>query len=98
MQPMPHHLLGRRIAIMRTYTTQRNPPWAKAILSTSNAGAPSVNVGNYERLGSVLAGAGLACFGSWRGTLGGAALILMGGALVYRGVRGRCSLYRALGI
>jgi hypothetical protein len=83
---------------MRMYTAQSKRSRAKAIMSSCNDAPPSSNVGEFERSASVLAGAALACLGSWRGTLGGAALIFLGGALVYRGVSGRCPLYRALGI
>jgi uncharacterized membrane protein len=56
------------------------------------------NVGTLERWGSVLGGAALAAYGLKRRTLGGAALALLGGGLVYRGMTGRCQLYQVLGI
>jgi hypothetical protein len=57
-----------------------------------------VNVGNPERLASTIAGGALAMFGLRRGSLAGLALAALGGALVYRGVTGRCMAYAALGI
>ncbi len=60
--------------------------------------AEAVNVGARERVASVVAGAGLAVYGITRGTLGGLALALLGGSLVYRGVSGHCPMYGALGI
>lgn len=60
--------------------------------------APGVNVGNAERWASAAAGGALALLGLSRRSLGGAALALAGGALVYRGVSGHCLLYHSLGI
>jgi uncharacterized membrane protein len=57
----------------------------------------NVNVGQYERWGSALAGGALALYGLTRGTYGGVALALLGGALVYRGASGHCDLYQAMG-
>jgi uncharacterized membrane protein len=57
-----------------------------------------VNVGDQERLLSALGGAVLAGYGLLRGTLGGLGLAAAGGALVYRGLSGHCSLYAALGV
>ena len=56
------------------------------------------NVGEIERWASVLGGSALALHGLRRGGLGGAALVLTGGALVHRGVTGRCRVYEALGV
>jgi uncharacterized membrane protein len=56
------------------------------------------NVGTTERWGSVIGGAALAAYGLKRRSLGGAALALFGGGLIYRGVTGHCQLYQALGI
>jgi uncharacterized membrane protein len=56
------------------------------------------NVGATERWGSVIGGAALAAYGLKRRSLGGAALALFGGGLIYRGVTGHCQLYQALGI
>jgi uncharacterized membrane protein len=57
-----------------------------------------MNVGETERWVSAAAGGALALFGLGRRSLGGLALAAMGGALVYRGIRGRSAVYRALGI
>lgn len=56
------------------------------------------NVGQVERFASVLAGAALAAFGARRRDAEGTLLALAGGALVHRGVTGRCPVYRALGM
>ncbi|MEZ0313822.1 MAG: DUF2892 domain-containing protein [Myxococcota bacterium] len=56
------------------------------------------NVGNGERVGSVVAGLGLALAGLTRHWLTGFTLVGIGAALVQRGVRGRCPFYGALGI
>jgi uncharacterized membrane protein len=60
--------------------------------------APSVNVGDKERLISLLAGGALGLYGLSRFSLGGMALAVAGGSLIYRGMSGHCSLYRALDV
>lgn len=57
-----------------------------------------VNVGPGERAVSVLAGIGLAAYGLAGRPRGRWALAAAGAALVYRGLRGHCHLYDALGI
>lgn len=57
-----------------------------------------VNVDLMERAASVITGSGLALFGLTRGSLAGFSLAALGGALIYRGATGECSMYRALGI
>jgi uncharacterized membrane protein len=63
--------------------------------SSTTSGA---NVGHKERLASVLAGSGLLTFGLLRRSRAGWALAGTGAALLYRGLRGQCAVYRALGI
>ncbi len=58
----------------------------------------SHNVPDRERTVSLLGGALLAGAGVAQRSLGGIALAALGGALIYRGVTGRCEVYRALGI
>ena len=57
-----------------------------------------VNVGDTERWGSIIGGSALAIYGLTRGTLGGVALALLGGASIYRGVTGHCNVYAALDV
>jgi len=57
-----------------------------------------VNVGETERLASVMGGSVLALLGLMRGGLTGSALAIGGGALVYRGITGHCEAYHALGV
>lgn len=59
---------------------------------------PEVNVGETERLASLLVGGALALYGMSRGTVCGLATALGGGMLVYRGLSGHCMGYEALGI
>ncbi|HEY5313808.1 MAG TPA: DUF2892 domain-containing protein [Pirellulales bacterium] len=59
---------------------------------------PNVNVGELERAASAVVGAALVAAGLRRGWLSGTVLALAGGALVYRGISGRCMLYESLGI
>src|SRR5688572_760467 len=58
----------------------------------------AVNVGDAERVASVLGGAALALYGLSRMSLGGLVLAAVGGILGYRGVSGHCSGYAALGV
>ena len=60
--------------------------------------APAVNVGDKERLLSFLGGSALGLLGLSRFSLGGLALAVAGGSLVYRGMSGHCSLYQALDV
>jgi uncharacterized membrane protein len=55
-------------------------------------------VGTIERWGSAISGAALAAYGLKRRSLGGAALALLGGGLMYRGMTGYCRIYQGLGI
>jgi uncharacterized membrane protein len=64
----------------------------------SNGANNGVNVGRTERLISGIGGGLLAGYGLSRRSLGGIALVLFGGALVYRGVSGHCDTYSKLGI
>ena len=52
-----------------------------------------INVGHTERLVSLVGGGVLAVLGIRRPTVGGAALALVGGALVARGLTGYCPVY-----
>lgn len=58
----------------------------------------TINVGSIERWGSLVAGGVLAGIGLSQGTKKGAALALVGGALMFRGATGFCPVYSALGM
>jgi len=62
-----------------------------------NAARPT-NVGNLERLVSGLGGGAMIAAGLKRGRWDGAAMVLLGGALAYRGLTGHCHGYEALGV
>ena len=66
-------------------------------LSHSMQGAKP-NVGGIERIVSTLAGGSLMAIGIGKRSLGGLAISAIGGALLYRGMRGTCPAYHALGI
>ncbi|HEX7174661.1 MAG TPA: SRPBCC family protein [Pyrinomonadaceae bacterium] len=57
-----------------------------------------VNVGQAERWASAIGGGALALYGLTRGSMGGVALALIGGSLIYRGASGHCTVYSAAGI
>jgi uncharacterized membrane protein len=59
--------------------------------------AGQVNVGTTERAVSSVGGAMLAGLGLARGGLCGMMLVALGGALVFRGATGHCSMYAATG-
>ncbi len=65
-----------------------------------NAGN-EINISEVERWGSALGGGALAVYGVSRllshGSVAGAVIALVGGALVYRGMTGHCEMYQALG-
>jgi uncharacterized membrane protein len=65
-------------------------------------GATTRNVSEIERWASGVGGGALAVYGVTRllsgGSVSGAVLALIGGALVYRGATGHCNMYQALGI
>jgi uncharacterized membrane protein len=56
------------------------------------------NIGSPERIASVLGGGTLAGYGITRKSVPGYVLAALGGYLALRGITGRCSLYRSLGI
>lgn len=56
------------------------------------------NIGKAERAGSALTGAVLLAWGISRRSISGAVAGVVGGALMYRGARGRSRLYEAVGI
>ena len=62
------------------------------------AQTPFVNLGEGERYGSMLAGAGLLLAGLTRRGVGGVILGALGAALLMRGSSGHCALYGRLGI
>jgi uncharacterized membrane protein len=60
--------------------------------------ATNRNVGDIERLVSVLGGSALAAWGVERRDLPGTALALLGAALIHRGATGHCYVYDAMGV
>jgi uncharacterized membrane protein len=76
-------------------TTVTRSPYEHATELHTPAG--SQNVGDYERLLSLIGGGTLALYGLRR-SLGYLALIAGGGFLIYRGLTGRCAVYEAFGI
>jgi len=58
----------------------------------------SVNVGHGERIASIAVGSGLLALGLLRRSRTGWSLAVTGAALLYRGLRGHCAGFHALGI
>lgn len=67
-----------------------------SIRSDFAAHRPTVNVGEGERLLSLMGGGLLTMAGLRRGSVTGTVMALVGGALAARGLTGHCPLYSAL--
>lgn len=67
-----------------------------SIRSESRAHRPTVNVGDGERLASLVGGGLLAAAGLRRGSAAGAVMALVGGVLAARGLSGHCPVYDAM--
>jgi len=71
---------------------------AAADAARQTCSATHTNVGEMERLLSIAGGAALGAYGFSKKGLGGLLLSAIGGSLIYRGLRGHCYAYEALGI
>ncbi len=89
MSQRPTHVPEPDAAIERPAAEPSAPP---------AAGPGTINVAPGERWLSALAGGALTLHGLNRGGLRGTAMTLLGAGLVYRGVRGHCPVYAAIGI
>jgi uncharacterized membrane protein len=79
---------------LRRFMQERLP----ALGGTNGRHAPRQNVSEGERMVSAAAGAILAGLGLGRRDLTGLAIAGVGGALIYRGATGHCSMYQSLGV
>ena len=89
------------MASMQEALQQAGITGSQSVDSSARQGAQTggrVNVGEVERWASAIGGGALALYGLTRGSLGGVALALAGGTLIYRGVTGHCNVYEAAGI
>jgi uncharacterized membrane protein len=77
---------------------QKGMPEIKRLYPKNPDRESTVNLNDTERWVSNLAGGGLAVFGLKQGGWRGITLALLGGCLVYRGLKGHCDVYQALGI
>jgi uncharacterized membrane protein len=82
---------------MAEHTTPIHTPQQTPRAVENTTGNARVNVGNSERLLSLVGGGALVFYGLRR-SLGSLALMLGGGALIYRGITGYCAAYKAIGI
>ncbi len=85
---------------MQESTTFNSAPLAHHVRARTRRREHSaqLNVGEGERIASLVGGGGLVAYGITRGTIGGLGLALMGGALIYRGATGHCACYEAMGV
>lgn len=67
-------------------------------MTNDNHTSCPVNTANSERAVSAIGGAIIAGFGLGKRNAATPFLLLLGGALIYRGVSGNCKLYEKLGI
>jgi uncharacterized membrane protein len=77
---------------------QEGTPQIDKLYPTNSQRQSNVNLNDTERWLSNFAGGGLAVFGLKRGGWKGYTLAALGGGLIYRGLKGHCQLYQALGI
>jgi uncharacterized membrane protein len=91
---------GEVMSNIMQYRMQSSPLEGPRAVAHRNRVKPSriVNVSLPGRIASALGGGAVAVYGLTRGTLKGLGLSLVGGALVYRGVTGHCSVLDWLGI
>jgi uncharacterized membrane protein len=82
---------------MSEHATALAPSQPTSVAAHQARPAHHTNVGDAERLLSVIGGGALALYGLRR-SLGSLALAIGGGVLVYRGITGRCAIYENLGI
>lgn len=80
---------------IQTHTSSADDPIGT---NSADRARSHVNVNQEERAPSAVLGAALLLLGLGRRSLGGTAVALAGGGLLYRGLRGHCHLYDALGI
>lgn len=77
---------------------QQGAPQIDKLYPKNQSRQSNINLNDTERWVSNFAGGGLAVFGLKQGGWKGYALALLGGGLIYRGLKGHCQLYSALGI
>ena len=73
------------------------PPQTRRSVVREMPGDEAVNVGDGERWLSLLGG-GLLALSMLRRSLGTVVLLGGAGALLYRGLKGQCALYQAMGV
>lgn len=79
----------------RYQTNTQDMEWSEEQASSASSGA---NVGDMERMASVVLGAGLLIGGLPKRSWGGAGAALLGAALLHRGVSGYCAAFDAMGV
>jgi len=77
---------------------QAGTPPVQTLYAESPFKASAVNLSEAERWASTISGGALTVFGFKKGGLGGLALALLGGTLIYTGTTGHCEVYNLLRI
>jgi uncharacterized membrane protein len=90
--------LNRHKGVISMSTAIASPRTRRRSMPQTQRPDPRINVGDTERLLSILGGAALGIFGLSRRSLGGLTLAALGGSLLYRGVSGHCQCYQALDV
>lgn len=89
-------MASTKVSVRRAASRTRKRGTGDTQAPVSSAG--SAGVGQVERMASAVLGGTLLTLGLGRRTLGGTAIALASGELLYRGIRGRRHVLRALGL
>lgn len=82
---------------MDTYNSKMSDVLGTQYISPPTTGSSKINVGDVERVASIMGGALLAYYGLNKPNIGGIGMAAAGGALLYRGATGYCPMNEALG-
>ncbi|GAA4438238.1 SRPBCC family protein [Pontibacter saemangeumensis] len=82
---------------MDTYNSKMSDVLGTNNISPPSTGSSHINVGDTERIVSLVGGALLAYYGLSKPNAGGIAMAAVGGALLFRGATGYCPMNEALG-
>lgn len=91
------HVSKKKLYYMDTYKSKLSDVLGTQYISPPAIGSSHINVGDTERIASLVGGALLAYYGLRKPNAGGLAMAAAGGAMVYRGATGYCPINEMLG-
>lgn len=94
---MSTHVSKKKLNYMDTYNPKMSDVLGTQRISPPTTGSSHINVGDAERVASLVGGALLAYYGLNKPNAGGLAMAAAGGALLFRAVTGYCPMNEALG-